>query len=30
MIASVEADINTIATTRKEAGDFMPDLEKFI
>lgn len=30
MIASIEADINTIATTKKEARDFMSNLEKFI
>lgn len=28
MIASIEADINTIATTKKEARDFMSNLEK--
>ena len=30
MIASIEADINTIATTKKETRDFMSNLEKFI
>ena len=30
MIASIEADSNTIATTKKEARDFMSNLEKFI
>ena len=30
MIASIEADINTIATTKKESRDFMSNLEKFI
>lgn len=29
MIASIEADINTIATIKKEARDFMSNLEKF-
>ena len=30
MIASIEADSNTIATTKTEARDFMSNLEKFI